>query len=222
MKTNKSIDKIWEEIHSSYVWGGYPAEHVIRFVARNYYQKNRKDIKILDFGCGGGAHTWYLAREGFDVYAFDGSKSAVANAKAKLEAENLVAHFSVVDGIDIKYENDYFDAVIDNVCIYANIMDNIIRMYHHIFRILKKGGKLLTVCFGKETHGFGTGYEIEKDTYTEIPDGPLCNRGTVHFYDEDGIRNILKSIGFLIVSFDTIKYTDNGMFVQQYVVQAVK
>ncbi len=40
-----------------------------------------------------GAHTWYLAREGFDVYAFDGSKSAVAKAAQRLEKEHLKAHF---------------------------------------------------------------------------------------------------------------------------------
>ncbi len=52
----------WEKIHSQKVWG-YPSEHVIRFVARNYYKRNRSEVKILDFGCGTGANTWSLARE---------------------------------------------------------------------------------------------------------------------------------------------------------------
>ena len=63
-----SIDPIWEKIHSTQAWGAYPSEHVIRFVTRNYYSaENRRAIKILDFGCGQGAHTWYLSREGFDA-----------------------------------------------------------------------------------------------------------------------------------------------------------
>ena len=49
-----TIDKAWEEIHSSRDWGQYPSEHVIRFVARNYYNKKRDEVKILDFGIGGG------------------------------------------------------------------------------------------------------------------------------------------------------------------------
>lgn len=70
----KSFSEEWEKIHSTQEWGRYPSETVIRFIARNYYKTEREKIKILDFGCGAGAHTWYLAREGFDVYAFDGSK----------------------------------------------------------------------------------------------------------------------------------------------------
>lgn len=50
----KSFDNVWEEIHSTTEWGQYPSEHVIRFVARNYYKKDRANTKILDFGCGGG------------------------------------------------------------------------------------------------------------------------------------------------------------------------
>lgn len=50
----KSFDNYWEQVHSRTEWGQYPTEHVIRFIARNYYNKNRKEIRILDFGCGGG------------------------------------------------------------------------------------------------------------------------------------------------------------------------
>ena len=51
----KSFDEEWEQIHSTQEWGKYPVEAVIRFVARNYYDvQDRRDIKILDYGCGGG------------------------------------------------------------------------------------------------------------------------------------------------------------------------
>ena len=103
-----SIDPVWEEIHSTQEWGQYPSEHVIRFVARNYYKKDRRSVKILDFGGGGGAHTWYLAREGFDVYGFDGSPSAVRKAEAKLAREHLSAHLCCATGQDVSYEDDFF------------------------------------------------------------------------------------------------------------------
>ena len=40
-------------------WGMYLSEHVIRCVARNYYTWESEKTRILDFGCGAGAHTWY-------------------------------------------------------------------------------------------------------------------------------------------------------------------
>lgn len=218
----KSMDGIWNEIHRERVWGGYPAEHVIRFVARNYYKTDRSRVKILDFGCGAGAHTWFLAREGFDTYAFDGSPYAVENAGKKLEKENLHADFRVFDGLNVEYEDAFFDAVIDNVCIYANTLPNIKRMYGNAYRILKTGGKLLTVCFGKGTHGYGLGKEIEADTYTDIPDGPLHNRGVSHFFDKEDVERVLKDIGYKNIITDTMLYSDNGLLVQQLAVRASK
>ena len=99
----KSFDMVWEKIHATQEWGKYPSEPVIRFVARNYGKMDRDSIKILDFGCGGGSHTWYLAREGFDVYAFDGSKSAVRKVGERLGQEGLAADLRVRDALELDY-----------------------------------------------------------------------------------------------------------------------
>ena len=101
----------WEKIHSSREWGGYPSEHVIRFIARNYYNKKRAEVKILDFGCGSGANTWFLAREGFDTYAFDISESAINNLNNRMEKEGLSVNSLVSDGLALPYEDEMFDAI---------------------------------------------------------------------------------------------------------------
>lgn len=216
------MDKIWDEIHSSRAWGGYPSEHVIRFFARNYYNKERGKVKVLDFGCGGGAHTWYLAREGFDVYAFDGSEYAVENAKKKLISENLNAQFRVCDGLNSDYELNYFDAILDNVCIYANRIDDIKCMYKKTYSFLKNGGKILTTCFGTATCGYGLGTEIEKGTYTSITDGPLQDRGVAHFFNDDELKGVLTDAGFRNIEIDRITYTDKGKPIEQLIAQAEK
>lgn len=185
----KSFNEEWEQIHQSMEWGKYPSENVIRFVARNYYKKDRGHIRILDFGCGSGANTWFLAREGFDTYAFDGSKSAVEKAKAHLQAEGLFnVHFDVMDGTEILYENSFFDCVIDNVCIYANRLEHINEMFANVYRVLKPGGKLFSTCFGTGTTGYGEGEQIEKNTFCNIKRGPLADRVVVHFFSEDELK----------------------------------
>lgn len=218
----KSLDNMWEKIHESQGWGGYPSEHVIRFVARNYYSADRGNIRILDFGCGQGAHTWYLAREGFDTYAFDGSESAVKKAKERMKQERLKASFVVTDGLSLPYSSNYFDAVIDNVCIYANRMENIRAMYKRVMGILKPGGKLLTVCFGEDLDGYESGDEIEPGTFKNIKDGVLADRGLSHIYRKDEIIGLLKETGFENVENEWIKYTDGGKLVHQYVCRAEK
>ena len=57
-----AFDERWEEIHSNEELGRYPSEDVIRFVARNLYKKDRFSTKVLDFVCGAGSNTWYLAK----------------------------------------------------------------------------------------------------------------------------------------------------------------
>ena len=218
----KSIDSIWETIHRNGSWGAYPSEHIIRFVARNYYNEDRSKIKVLDFGCGQGAHTWYLAREGFDTYAFDGSESAVKKAKSYLETNGLTAHFKVSDGLTVDYPDNYFDAIIDNVCIYANKIKNIRVMYSNIYRFLKPNGKLMTVVFGEEMNGYKSGEEIEEGTFENIKEGNLAHRGVTHIFEQDEITALLKSIGYVDIKCDWIKYTDNGRMVHQYICSAEK
>lgn len=41
-----SITEDWEMIHSTIEWGRYPAEHVIRFIARNFYKTEQKKLKF--------------------------------------------------------------------------------------------------------------------------------------------------------------------------------
>ena len=216
------MDKIWEDIHERSAWGYYPPEHVIRFVARNYYKTDRKQIKILDFGCGQGANTWYLAREGFDTFAFDGSENAIKKCREKLQNEGLDAHLIVSEGINVNYPENTFDAVIDNACIYANRIDDIKTMYRKIYSMLKKNGKLLTVCFGEELQGYTTGDCIEPGTYKNIKEGVLENRGVSHIFTEKELKNIILETGFMIEHCDWIRYLDFGKMVHQIIVVARK
>ncbi|MCM1398929.1 MAG: class I SAM-dependent methyltransferase [Clostridium sp.] len=217
----KSFNDGWEKIHAENAWGKYPSEHVVRFVARNYYKKERKAVRILDFGCGAGAHTWFLAREGFDTYAFDGSKSAVERAKAYLEKEGLKADFKVMDAVEQGYANDFFDCVIDNVTVYANKLDDIRRMYQNIYNMLKEGGTILTAVFSKNTQGYGEGEEIEKDTFISVQ---LSTTMTplAHYFDEGSLTDILAEIGFKDICMETSRYTDRGNTVEHIIVSAVK
>ena len=146
----------------------------------------------------------------------------VLKVQLKEQKKGLKAHFDVLDALDVNYPDGYFDAVIDNVCVYGNLLDNINTMYANIYRMLKTGGKLLTTCFGKETDGYGTGRFLEKDTYVEITEGVLVGRGTIHFYDKAELNYVLEKAGFKNIQIDTILYTDRHVQVEQYIAIAEK
>ena len=218
----KSFNQEWELIHSTQEWGMYPAEQVIRFVARNYYKSRREQIKILDFGCGAGAHTWYLAREGFDVYAFDGSESAIEKVRRRLLKEHLKADLKVADALALDYQDHFFDAVVDSVCIYSNVFENIKAMYQEVYRMLKPGGKLFSSCFGNPTSGYGSGGGLETDTFVRLTEGVLAGRGTTHFFTNEALRQVLEEAGFQNIQIDFVLYTDNGTQVEQFIATAEK
>ena len=219
----KSFDETWEKIHAEREWGKYPSEHVIRFVARNYYKSDRKNTKALDIGCGAGANTWFLAREGFDVYAFDGSKSAIGRVKTLLSKDNLTANLKVCDAIEMYYPNDYFDFAIDNFSICCNKMECIEDIYKRIFNILKiGGGGLLVANFTTKTTGEELGDRIEKNTNTNISSGPLKNNGVIHFSSNDEITSILKRVGFIVTSVDFLSYSDSENIVDALITIAKK
>lgn len=216
------IDKIWEKIHQEQEWGKYPSEEVIRFVAKNYYNQDRKKIKILDFGCGAGANTWFLAREGFDTYAFDGSELAIEKAKAYLAKDHLTATFQVKDGCEISYKNEYFNCIIDGFCLSTNTLPNIINMYQKIYNMLVFGGKLFSTGCTPKTTGYGTSTKIEENTYRNPTTGLITNRGVIHFFEEDQLTTILNNIGFKNIKFITLKRLENNSILEHWIATAEK
>lgn len=219
------MDKVWEEIHAERDWGKYPSIDVVSFVARNYYSKERKNVRILDYGCGQGANTWFLAREGFDTYAFDGSPSAIKKAEKMFTELELKADFKVMLGENLKYEDNFFDCVVDGATVSANLIPNVKIMLKEIHRVLKSGGKIIsTGLFNNKCSGFGTGELVEKNTYTNIQEGTLKDRGAIHFFERDEIVELWSEAGFVNISVDeNILTINNGTVVTgSYIATAQK
>ena len=176
-----ATDQEWERIFHERPWGKYPSEPVIRFVARNFYSvPQRSQVKILDLGCGGGAHTWYLAREGFDTYGIDGSPSAVKQTEALLEKEGLNAHLQVGDVSQLNYPNDFFDVVIDSNTIQHNCWRDILKIHAEIKRVLKKHARCLSIIVNSETTGQAGAETLEINTHIGLQNGFIMPNVLIH------------------------------------------
>jgi ubiquinone/menaquinone biosynthesis C-methylase UbiE len=204
----ESWDKSWEKIFQTKEWGKYPPEELIRFIARNYYRApDRKVVKILDVGCGTGAASWFIAREGFTVYGIDGSPTAIALLKERFKKEKLKGDFRVGDFIQLGFNDNFFDAVVDISSIQHNRPDKQTIIFDEIFRVLKPGGKLFSIMLNKRstfgentTHRFG-------DVF-------------IHFFDESEIRTLLSR--FQHVQIERSERTDQGIVVSHFITSAEK
>jgi hypothetical protein len=95
-------------------------------------------------------------------------------------------------------------------------------MYDEMYHILKPGGKILTAVFGKKTLGYGTGKEIEKDTFSNLEEGTLKGRTKIHFFDKQGLVEVLSKNKFVNIKVDSIFYTDNGNDIELLIAKAEK
>ncbi|MFJ8457765.1 class I SAM-dependent methyltransferase [Lysinibacillus xylanilyticus] len=217
-------EKIWEEIFKTNEWGKYPPEDLIRFIARNFYRvDDRKSIKILEVGCGPGANVWYIAREGFSVYGIDGSPTAIEKAKERLNKEVQGWNGEIIQGdfTVIPYEDQFFDAVIDNESICINSFEDSKKIFSEISRVLKSNGKIFTKTFATGSWGEGTGEKVGYNSW-HVTEGPLNGTGYCRFSTKEDLLNLL--IDFQIEEFEstTRSYNHGSHEIKEWVVVASK
>ena len=205
-------DKGWDKIFSNNEWGKYPGEELIRFIARNYYlAPDRSKVNILEVGCGVGANLWYIAREGFNTFGLDGSQVAVNNALKFINNSGLKADIQLGDAMKLTYPDNYFDAVIDIECIYANSLSDTSIILKEIYRVLKPKGSIFSKTFSTGMSGEDTGISLidEPNTYVEMLDGPLRDDyGIIRLTSEKEIAEIYHL--FKDLQYDSVTRTDKN------------
>jgi SAM-dependent methyltransferase len=221
--TISSWDPAWDEIFRSREWGKYPPEHVIRFVAANFYRiSDRSAIRLLEIGCGPGANVWFMAREGFSVAGIDGSAIAIAQAQQRLARENLSADLRAGDYATLPWSDSSFDAVIENVSLYCNPWTYIQRALAEVRRVLKPGAPFLSSFFSDRTWGYGTGTVVEADGFVDPTEGPLGGAGFCLFLRRERIPELFHD--FSNLSVERISRTAEGErhLVEQFVITCRK
>jgi SAM-dependent methyltransferase len=220
-----SWDAAWEQVFRSRAWGKYPPEELIRFIALEFRDSiRRSQLRILDLGCGTGASLWYLAREGFDAYGIDGSRTAVQIAKTRMTQEKLDASIGVSDLTALPYLNESFDGAIDVASIQHNVSESRATILREAHRVLKPNGRLFLMMIKRGSWGWNQGKRIEPAPFSSIREGPFAGKGRVHFFSKMEIVALLRAIGFRPIGVELSSRTQNSMMhiIAHYVVCAEK
>lgn len=212
-----TLTQLWEDVFSSQAWGKYPAEGLIRFIARNFYKRDRKEVCILEVGCGPGPNLWYFSREGFKTYGIDVSSVAIEQARRRLMAEGLTADLTVGNIEQLPYPDGQFDCVVDNECLYCNSKEVTFRIMKEISRVMKKGGLFFSRTFTDESYLGRSQKKVGDLEYEDVSDGPFAGKGFVRVINLNGIKKLYGSV-FKIVSIDKQEYTynDRAAFVSEW------
>lgn len=191
-------DGIWEKIFSSRGWGRYPSEESIRFFMYAKNKTGKAAPAVLDIGCGKGALSWFMSKEGASVTAMDGAPSGV-KAVAQTAAEFGVSkEIKTICG-DItepeKFVENCFDILVDHYSICHNPMPRILNAYKNYYELLNDNGYFLTCFFGLGTTEFGSGMKVSRSgSFCDQSDGA----GIVSLNSMESNVSMFEDIGFKI------------------------
>jgi len=216
---------VWEMIHKEKDWGKYPSENIIRFIAQNYYSVLKRDkVRILEIGCGIGSNLWFCAKEGFEVHGIDISKTAIKKCYGRFDEEisDWKGEMSVGDLSSINYEDNFFDAIIDNECLSCIPYNQTKIVLSEVKRVLKSGGKLISVAFANSSKIHVSKNELSIKQVSPLK-GPLSNNGTIRLIDEIDI-NTLYGAFLKVDKYEIVQKTTNNREynVVEYVIQCSK
>lgn len=198
--------EIWESRYSrGEVVNRYPFEMVVSFVLRQFGKGDRAATRILDYGCGGGNHCAFLAREGFDFYGVDFSISAIRHATAVIEAAGGIVEpnkLICTDFAHTSFPDSHFDAVIDRQSLDQNMAPLLPSLVAEIHRILKPGGKYLGINFSDRHPALAYGRALGNGDYAEFTRGPFKDIGARHFFSQSELLALFRD--FTIVDLMTL------------------
>lgn len=175
--------------------------------------RNKRLRNILDLGSGTGRHAIPLAKEKFNVSAFDISESAIdlLNSMALEVGTNGNLDTRVADMFEkFPYPDRFFDSVISVAVIYHGTVNNILFVIDEVRRVLKKGGIFyftasVSIEHSKRVNSGNNYIMVEKGTYL-----PLDGREkhlVHHYFTKDELLSILRSdFKDVTVDFDGDNY----------------
>lgn len=111
-----------------------------RMILKNFADENRNKKPIADFGCGPGQTTKFLKKCGLrDITGIDISKGMINKAKSLHKGIN----FETGDMLNLKYEDNYFEAAIAFYAIVNFTYSQVHKAFREINRVLKKKSQFL-------------------------------------------------------------------------------
>jgi SAM-dependent methyltransferase len=145
---------------------GQPSSELARVVAEAPISHGR----ALELGCGTGANAVWLAQQGFDVTAIDGSTLAIERATQRAKAAGVVVRFLVADVLAPPRDiGGPFDFLFDRGCYHAVRRDKV-ASYLRTLRIVTHAGSLGLVLAGnaREPHDPGPPVVTEAEIRAEL------------------------------------------------------
>jgi SAM-dependent methyltransferase len=129
-----------------------PPEALVRLIESSQV----RPCRTVDFGCGAGNYAVWLEMQGFDVTGIDISPSAIDLARKNAVKQGAQCTFVVADVLgDLREVKGLFDFAFDWELLHHIYPQDRPGYLANVARLLKPGGKYLSVCFNEKDPQFG-------------------------------------------------------------------
>jgi len=188
---------IWESRYANnFRIARWPFDHIVSMVMRRFgASSDRSKVQILDYGCGGGNHLWFLAREGFSAHACDVSASALAMARDRIVEENIFLpedRFRLLEGDRLPYPDNFFSAVVDRESLCQSSWDEVQSRVKEFQRILVPGGWYLGVNFSCHHYSVRAADYFESGDWHNFQEGGFKSQGQRHLFSINDIATLFR------------------------------
>lgn len=201
----------------------YPNESLIQFIASRFFSLPnhlRKEVKVLEVGCGTGANLWMMAKEGLQVHGLDSSATALDLAHQHLADKwNVSADLKQGSFTYLPYDDASFDAVVDVVSLQHLSLEDARQALSEISRVLKPGGEFFSYRLSDHSVMFAApeGKRVDAATLLNIDDPamPLANNGPIAFWSPSLARMMYDQAVMELMSCERVGRTYvNGYYVE--------
>lgn len=176
-----NMDNVWKEYELK-----LSCEYGFNQLSISNFIKNAKELitekgcnKILDLGCGGGRHSFYFYKFGFEVHATDIDCKYIKENINRLNLDNITVKENSFT--DIPYSSDFFDAVICTSTLHHALSKDIEKGINEIYRVLKPNGYFIFDILSREDNSYGMGERIDDNTFIGGREG---EEGIPHHYTD--------------------------------------
>jgi ubiquinone/menaquinone biosynthesis C-methylase UbiE len=170
----------------------------------------KEGMKVLDIGCGTGAHLRLYQKQRCKIYGIDLSPAMIKVAGTKLGDE---AHIFLGSAADMEFDDDQFDLILCFTVLHEmsqKIREDVLKEAR---RVLKSDGRMLLIDFHPGTIGNFKGI-VSKIIITtaEIAAGGEHYRNYRHYMKNGGLPRLIDSMGFIIEDQKIVSGGNFGIF----------
>lgn len=161
----------------------YPDEMLVRLFSARYIYVPSPPAKVMDHGFGHGNNLLFSATKGYECAGCEISEYLIQQVNRLFKKFGKKVDLRLINGLDIPFENNYFDIVVSwNVIHYNGTRSAVQHVISELYRVLKTNGILLLSTLHPDNALFNRMEHISNGSYKIVKKSDYDNRQGLTFF----------------------------------------